>query len=431
MFIYEILAKDCTIDSSQKLIDGVKCVGDSGVLTLQPGTYPIKNWANLGSWNAPHTGTIKIKGADNGKVIVNGGFKIEGWVQDETYPDLLKTTVPQSIQASGDKDDKATDWRFKSLWVNDHETVRARIPSTWTLPTIKSFSTSSCDNSRICKHTVKVPAETMRFLDGLPKEDYQDINIVIFHYWSTTRAYIDSYSAKDNTITYKAHSYNGDNNKAPEPGKSTFYLDNFKRALTKPGEWFLTRDGTLYYYPLPGETASNIEAYASDRKRLMYVESQNIIFENIEFRYCGGDMPTTGMTREDNLHRDSGMKVIDVNQATNIQFINCQVRHCFFRGISIWASKNCLVSGCLIEDFGAVGIAFGNNQNSKIYNNILRHGGRFLHYENAIYDNFHPGGVISHNDISDMFWDGINVFGDNNAQTSDMVIEKNHVHHIG
>ena len=34
---------------------------------------------------------------------------------------------------------------------------------------------------------------------------------------------------------------------------SRYHLENFLGALDAPGEWFLARDGTLYYHPLPGE----------------------------------------------------------------------------------------------------------------------------------------------------------------------------------
>ena len=50
---------------------------------------------------------------------------------------------------------------------------------------------------------------------------------------------------------------------------------------------FKRKDEEHFYYPLPGETASNIEANASHVHRLMYIETNNLIIENIEFRHCG------------------------------------------------------------------------------------------------------------------------------------------------
>ena len=395
------------------------------VIEIEPGTYSADQWANIGTWATSYSGTLTIKAKNNGNVIVDGGFKISGWTQDPSNPKILKTTIPKSIQVSGE--DAVSSWRFESLWVNDHDTVRARVPSTWTLPTITSVYTSGW--GEFVDYTVGVPSATMRFLSGLSQSELQDVNIVLFHYWATTRAYIKSIDTGRSTITFRAHSV-GNNNKGIEAGKTYFYLDNLKRALTKPGEWFLDRDGTLYYYPKDGETASNIQAYASHRHRIMYVQMNNVIIEGIEFRHVGGNMPQNGITRED--YVPSGkQRVIDVYLSNNVQFINCKVRHCYCRAISVYDSKNCVVKGCLIEDFGADGIAFGACSGSLIYNNILRHGGRVIHHENAIYDNRDPGARISHNDISDMFWDGINVWCQDQNISPELVIEKNHVHHIG
>lgn len=83
----------------------------------------------------------------------------------------------------------------------------------------------------------------------------------------------------------------------------------------------------------------------------------------------------------------------------------------------------------MIEDFGVDGIAIGDSSNTRIYNNINRHGGRLIRHENAFYDNLDPGAVISHNEISDNFWDGINCWLKDSERQ--MTIEKNHFHDIG
>ena len=146
----------------------------------------------------------------------------------------------------------------------------------------------------------------------------------------------------------------------------------------------------------------------------------------------GFNTPSKGITREDNIPSSAtlNMKMIDVYQSENIQFINCIFRHAFCRAISFYECKNCVIKQCLVEDFGGDGIVFGNSQGTLIENNIVRHGGRFIHDENGIYDNPDPGAQIRHNDISDMFWDGINCWMDDKTGIT-MTIEKNHVHHIG
>ena len=406
------------------VLSSIHTTGDA-LITVKEGIYKSSQWANIGSWVCDIQGTLKIKG--EGKVIVDGGFMVNTtkWERDDQNPNIFKTRVPTTVQDTGEN--KVDSWRFESLWVNGHGTRRARIPSSWTLPTIKSVSTSGSGN--FITYTVEVPEETMRFLRDLSSDELKDVNIVIFHYWSTTRAYITSING--NTITFTAHSV-GSNNQGIEAGKSYFYLENFKGALTKPGEWFLSSDGTLYYYPLEGETLSNIEAYASHTKRIWYIQYNNVIVENIEFRHTGGNMPSTGVTREDGLPSDAtlNMKMIDVYQSTNVQFINCTFRHAFCRAISMYECTNCIIQQCLIEDFGGDGISYGSSGGSVVENNIIRHGGRFVHHENAIYFGQDTNAKIRYNEISDMFWDGINCWENDKTDVS-LIIEKNHVHHIG
>lgn len=411
-------------DNLWSVLSSISTDGDA-LIKVQEGVYRADQWANIGSWVCKVKGTLKIQG--EGNVVIDGGFRVDnnGWTRDERNPNILKTKVPTTVQDNGEN--KVDNWRFEALWVNGHDTKRARIPSTWTLPTIQYVSTSG--NGDFITYTVTVPSETMRFLRGLSQSELQDVNIVIFHYWATTRAYIQSING--NKITFKAHKTNG-NNKGIEAGKSYFYIENFKNALTKPGEWFLSKDGTLYYYPMEGETPENIEAIASHTKRLWYIQYNNVIVENIEFRHTGGNMPSTGITREDNIPSSASlnMKMIDVYQSKNVQFINCTFRHAFCRAVSIYDCKNCVVKQCLVEDFGGDGIVFGACEGSLIENNIVRHGGRFIHHENGIYDNPDPGARIRYNEISDMFWDGINCWM-SDKQGISMTIEKNHVHHIG
>ncbi len=42
------------------------------------------------------------------------------------------------------------------------------------------------------------------------------------------------------------------------PAQTRFHLENFKVALDTPGEWFLSRQGTLYYMPLPGQDINHL-----------------------------------------------------------------------------------------------------------------------------------------------------------------------------
>ena len=41
--------------------------------------------------------------------------------------------------------------------------------------------------------------------------------------------------------------------------RQRYHVENFKAALDAPSEWFLDRDGTVYYKPLPGQDMKQAE----------------------------------------------------------------------------------------------------------------------------------------------------------------------------
>lgn len=130
--------------------------------------------------------------------------------------------IDKTIHGLGDAEDFVENWQFESLWVNDQEAIRARVPSSWTLPTIKSVSTSG--SGEFITYTVGVPSNTMKFLRDLSSDELHQVNIVIFHYWSTTRARISSIDINSNTITFASHSPNLGNNKGIEAAHHIFIL---------------------------------------------------------------------------------------------------------------------------------------------------------------------------------------------------------------
>ena len=69
--------------------------------------------------------------------------------------------------------------------------------------------------------------------------------------WSYDTAQVTAFSG--GTLT---HTSTGNNMGAQEWG---YFLRNKLNLLDAPGEWFLDRDGTLYYKPLPGQDMAKAE----------------------------------------------------------------------------------------------------------------------------------------------------------------------------
>lgn len=117
-----------TNDNLWNVLSSTSSDGDA-LITVKEGIYSTSQWANIGSFvtGLSVKGTLKIKG--EGKVIVDGGFKVgtSGWTKDSQNQNILITKVPTSVQDNGEN--KVDNWRFEALWVNGHDTRRARIPN--------------------------------------------------------------------------------------------------------------------------------------------------------------------------------------------------------------------------------------------------------------------------------------------------------------
>ena len=51
-----------------------------------------------------------------------------------------------------------------------------------------------------------------------------------------------------------------------------YHLENFRAALDAPGEWFLARDGMLYYRPLPGQDMNTVKVMAPVVERFLLIQ---------------------------------------------------------------------------------------------------------------------------------------------------------------
>ena len=83
---------------------------------------------------------------------------------------------------------------------------------------------------------------------------------------------------------------------------STLVFENFLGALDAPGEWFLDRNGDLFYIPLPGEDLTKAEVVApvlgtlvrmaGDPQGGRYVE--HVTFDGLSFEHAQYPLPPQG-----------------------------------------------------------------------------------------------------------------------------------------
>jgi hypothetical protein len=166
----------------------------------------------------------------------------------------------------------AGNWHFEQLWVNGYRAVRACTPNmvqmgdTWVprwlyirkkMPFgVDPLTGQQADLSR---RAFYANPEEVAALATVPQDQLQDVNVVAYWAWEVSRHRLAGFDPKTGGIITTGN--------APWIfgwlGMDQRYsLENYKAALDAPGEWFLDRDGTLSYIPLPGQNMATATVVA-------------------------------------------------------------------------------------------------------------------------------------------------------------------------
>lgn len=345
--------------------------------------------------------------------------------------------------------------RFEQLYVNGRRAVRARSPNQFyaymQAPAPYGLDPLTGKTADLSRRAFMADVKDIAPLAGKSAEVLSDVVVTVYHSWEVSHARVQAVEPQTGRIVVTGSS--------PWPffrwGRHLprYHLENFKEALDAPGEWFLDREGTLSYLPLPGEKPGQTEAVCPVADGFLQVKGNalqgawvsDLTFQGLSFRYAGFRLPENG--QGDGQAAVSQPAAVELDGALRVAFRDCEFSHVGPHGL--WFRKGCresAVERCHLFDLGGGAVRIGDAKWSRdelpekltgrivVDNNILQQGGRFFRGATGVWIGHASDVSVTHNDIGDFFYTGISMgwtWGYRETATHRNTLAFNHIHHIG
>jgi hypothetical protein len=422
-----------TIVKAQELVRAQNMsMTDNIYVYLRGGEYNISstlNFSNLDGGKDGHWVIYKSYGSE--KPVISGGLKVSNWTQvpgKKYYVTDLNTVDHPSF--------------FRYIWVNGRKAVQAR--SKWFAPYPMMYDDPSTSQPR--------DGFVVKSSDVKMYTNPQDVKILMHGEFKHVELALSSESKlteKENILILKQPSFFSwtRNHKFRLP--NVIRVLNALEELDEPGEFYVDRTTwKLYYYPRTDDnmaTATSIIPSADVLVKLMGDASaslRNLQFEGIAFEY--GNLLALGTKEIGRSQADlySNYQAIEgqiqLQYTKNITFRGCRFEHFGSSGIYLINNNDStLIEGNILHDMTAAAILVGKdgsrnaavNNHTNIRNNVIRDMGSDFYQASGIYANSSKNMTISHNDVADVAYFGINqrYSGSRSVYVGNTVIDHNRV----
>ncbi len=407
-------------------------------VTVHQGRYTLTQPLTL----EPQDSGSTYQAAKGARPVFSGGRRITGFTKGSDG--VWTAKVP---------DVAAGKWYFEQLWINGKRATRARTPNKFWFyaqspaKAVKDPVTGQVGD--LSDRAFVAKREDIQGLAGLTSAEFNDVNLVYYHAWEIARHRLAGVDLDTNAVIttaagiFQPFQYG--------PGQR-YSLENFIGALDSPGEWFLHRNGTLYYIPLPGEDMTKAEVWAPVSWQFVVINGkpeagqfvEDVKIKGLAFTHGQYLVPEKGQF--EGQAAASLAAVVMADGAKRVSVEDCEIAHAGLYGI--WFRRGCTDCSAghnYIHDLGAGGIRIGedtprkDSPNEQTHrntadNNIIRNCGRIEMAAVGVWIGQSSYNQITHNDISDLFYSGVSMgwsWGYAPTLCDHNTIAFNHIHHIG
>ena len=317
--------------------------GETGsvVVTIRGGVYQMGEPLVL----EPRDSNVAYRAADGESPVLSGGVTILGWQADGDG--VWSADVPNGLA-------------FRQLFVNGERRARARTPNDgW-------FTVAGKVPSQLNPATGEdvSPERTAFVYEPGSIADWESLNeieVVVYHSWETSRLRIASVDEENHTVSFTDPAHWPFERWGPG---QRYFVENAPDALDAPGEWYLDVGvGRVRYIPLPGEDMTESEVVAPVLRRLVELRGdaaiglpvENVTFDGLSFQHQDWELEPEG-------HSDPQAVVslgaaIEVDGAANCSFERCEIARVGEH--ALWYRKGCRGNRVIqthLHDIGAGGV---------------------------------------------------------------------------